>query len=78
MCCAMAESGARARPVPGFVVLRDAGDGCWRVVAETGRRPGLSAEAARAQAVRDATGTAADGDRYAVVLRSEWRLAQRL
>jgi len=79
MCCAMAESGARPATAPGFVVLRDAGDGYWRVIAETSRRPGLSAEAARAQAVRDATGgTAGDGQRYAVVLRSEWRMAQRL
>jgi len=79
MCCAMAESGERPRPGPGFVVLRDTGDGRWRVVAETDRRPGLSAEAARRQAVLDATGGAAgEGERFAVVLRSEWRMAQRL
>jgi hypothetical protein len=76
-CCAMAESVTGSRP--GFVVLRDVGDGYWRLVAEADRRPGLSADAARAQAVLDATGGAAtDDQRYAVVLRSEWRMAHRL
>ena len=64
---------------PGFVILRGVGNGRWRVVGEADRRPGLSAEAARAQAVRDATGSPAGaGETYAVVLRSEWRVAQRL
>jgi len=68
-----------ASPRPGFVVLRDVGNGYWQVVAEADRRPGLSAEAARARAVLDATaGAASAGERYAVVLRSEWRMAQRL
>lgn len=60
-------------------MLRDLGDGRWRVVGEADRRPGLVADAARAQAVRDVTGGEPDdGADYAVVLRSEWRVAQRL
>ena len=73
--CAVPERAAK----PGFVILRAMGDGRWRVVGESDRRPGLSAEAARVQAVRDAAGGAAgDGETYAVVLRGEWRVAQRL
>jgi hypothetical protein len=61
------------------VVLREVGDGHWRVVGEADRRPGMTAEDARAHAVRDVTGrTASEGEVYAVVLRSEWRVAQRL
>lgn len=75
----MADSAASPRRAPGFVVLRDVGNGRWQVVAEADRQPGLSAEDARARAVLDATeGTASAGERYAVVLRSEWRMAQRL
>jgi len=60
-------------------VLRDLGNGRWRVVGEADRRPGLATGAARAQAVRDVTGgEPADGADHAVVLRSEWRVAQRL
>jgi hypothetical protein len=61
------------------VVLREAGDGRWRVAGEAGRRPGLPAEAARLAAVRDVTGGPPErGVAYAVVLRSEWRMAQHL
>jgi hypothetical protein len=61
------------------VVLRDLGDGHWRVAGEADRRPGQDADAARAQAVRDVTvGEPGAGEVYAVVLRSEWRMAQRL
>ncbi len=67
-----------SRP-PGFVVLRDAGDGHWRIVGEADRRPGIAASRARAQAVLDVTGgEPGTGQVYAVVLRSEWRMAQRL
>ena len=73
----MADQAGSARP--GFVVLRDTGDGHWRVIGEADRRPGLPAGAARLQAVRDVTGgPAGDGVAYVVVLRSEWRMAQRL
>jgi hypothetical protein len=38
----------------------------------------MQAEAARRQAVKDVTrGSPASGVAYAVVLRSEWRVAQR-
>jgi hypothetical protein len=61
---------------PGFVVLRQVGDDTWQLVGEVPRRAGLPARKARAQAVLDATGgVAAAGDRYAAVLRSEWRIA---
>ncbi|HZO62890.1 MAG TPA: hypothetical protein VFB35_07900 [Gaiellaceae bacterium] len=63
-------------PRPGFVVLREVGAGEWQLVGEAERRPGLSARAARSQAILDATGgTARAGEVYAAVLRSEWRVA---
>jgi hypothetical protein len=61
---------------PGFVVLRQVGDDTWQLVGEVPRRPGLPARKARGQAVLDAThGTAEPSERYAAVLRSEWRVA---
>ena len=61
---------------PGYVVLQDLGEGRWRMVGEADRQPGRTARAARAQAILDATGgTAKDGEVYAAVLRSEWRIA---
>lgn len=75
----MTEPAARQPSAGGFVVLREAGDGIWQFVGNADRRPGLRAEAARAQAVQDVTdGTATAGEVYAVVLRSEWRTALRL
>ena len=63
----------------GYVVFRDVGEGRWRVVGESDRRPGVRSDAARVQAVQDVTGGAVGaGGVYAVVLRSEWRQAQRL
>ena len=62
--------------MPSYVVLREVGDGLWQLVGEARRRPGLTARAARAQAIQDATGGAAtDGEVYKAVLRSEWRIA---
>jgi hypothetical protein len=61
---------------PGFVVLRQLDDDTWQMVGEVPRRPGLPARKARAQAVADATGgEVVASDRYAAVLRSEWRIA---
>jgi hypothetical protein len=61
---------------PGFVILRELAGGCYELVGEARRRPGLPARKARAQAVLDATdGKATRGERYAAVLRSEWRIA---
>jgi hypothetical protein len=61
---------------PRFVVLREAEDGRWVYLGEVSRRRGLPARAARTQAILDATGGAAKaGERYAAVLRSEWRVA---
>jgi hypothetical protein len=64
---------------PAYVVLRQLREGQWEVVGEVARRPGLTARAARAQAVRDAAGgEAVGGDVYAAILRSEWRIALEL
>jgi hypothetical protein len=60
---------------PGYVVLRQVGEGQWEMVGEARRRPGLTARAARAQAIRDAVGGEIDDDDvYVAVLRSEWRI----
>ena len=61
---------------PGFVVLHQMPDGQWRMLGEVSRRRGLTARAARSQAILDATkGAAKAGEVYAAVLRSEWRIA---
>jgi hypothetical protein len=61
---------------PGFVVLQKLKSGKWEFLGEIPRRRGLSARAARSQAILDATGgKASKGDIYAAVLRSEWRIA---
>ena len=62
---------------PGYVVLREIEAGHWYMVGDVDRRPGLTARASRVQAIADATGGTADGV-YAVVPRSEWRVAQQL
>ena len=61
---------------PGFVVLRQIEESRWELLCEYERKPGLTARAARSQAILDATGGAAGaGDVFAAVLRSEWRVA---
>ena len=61
---------------PGYVVLRHLGGDRWQLVGEADRRPGRTARAARAQAIRDAVGGEPDeGGAYAAVLRSEWKIA---
>lgn len=61
---------------PGFVVLRRRSDGSWELLGEVPRRRGLTARAARGRAILDATdGSAKEGEVYAAVLRSEWRVA---
>jgi len=65
------------KQAPGFVVLRETADRRWEVVGEADRRPGLTARAARRQAVLDAThGMAKPGEVYAAMLRSEWRASR--
>jgi hypothetical protein len=62
----------------GYVVLREVEAGHWMVVGEADRRPGLTARKSRAQAVRDALGgDLADGEVYAALPRSEWRVARQ-
>jgi hypothetical protein len=66
----------RRNPTPGFVVLRRTGGDAWELLGEVPRKRGLSARAARTQAILDATeGKAKAGEIYAAVLRSEWRVA---
>jgi hypothetical protein len=61
---------------PGFYVFRQVGEGRWELIGEARRRPGLPARKARAQAIADAAGRPPQpGERYAAVLRSEWRIA---
>jgi hypothetical protein len=75
----MPEPSASQRIAGGYVVLREIEDGHWHVVGDVDRRPGLTARASRVQAVQDATGgTAAEGDAYAALPRSEWRVARQL
>ena len=66
-----------AKPAtPGFVVLRQVAEGQWDLLGEVPRTHGLPARAARTQAILDATdGAAKDGDVYAALLRSEWKVA---
>jgi hypothetical protein len=66
----------RKPSAPGFVVLQGRPDGTWRLLGEIPRKRGLPARAARSQAILDATkGAAKEGEVYAAVLRSEWRVA---
>jgi hypothetical protein len=75
----MADAKSRPTGRPSYVVLRQVDDGRWELVGEATRRPGLTARAARAQAVADATGGKAGPDEvYAAILRSEWRIAFEL
>ena len=71
----MTTKAAPAR-APGFVVLRRMPDGQWQMLGEVPRKRGLTARAARSQAILDAThGAAQAGEVYAAILRSEWRIA---
>lgn len=59
----------------GYVVLQRLGDDEWRVLGEANRRPGLPARKSRAQAVREVLGREpAEGESFAVLPRSEWRV----
>ena len=61
---------------PAYVVLRQIGKDRWQVVDEVERKPGLSAQDARAQAIEDATGGRAKAAQvYRAVLRSERRIS---
>ena len=59
-----------------YVVLQKVGPEEWRVLGEVERRPGLPAKKSRAQAIRDALGREPrNGEQFAVLPRSEWRLS---
>ena len=60
----------------GYVVLQQVRGDDWRALGEVDRRPGLPARKSRAQAVRDVLGREPSrGEVFAVLPRSEWRLA---
>jgi hypothetical protein len=60
----------------GYVVLQRTGADTWRLVGEADRRPGLPARKSRADAVRSVLGREpADDEVFAVLPRSEWRVA---
>ena len=62
----------------GYVVLREAEAGGWVVVGDVDRRPGLTARNSRVQAVKDAIGREPiEGEVYAALPRSEWRVARQ-
>ena len=57
-----------------MILQQVAGDE-WRLLGEAARRPGLPARKSRAQALRDVLGREPDeGEVFAVVPRSEWRV----
>jgi hypothetical protein len=69
-------SASNRKPAAGFVVLRQVGEDRWELLGEFERKRGMTARAARSQAILDATkGKAKAGEVYAAVLRSEWRVA---
>jgi len=71
----MAATQKDARPQPRYVVLREIEEGTWAMVGEVARRPGLPARRGRAKAVEDALGhPPAEGERFAVLPRSEWHV----
>jgi hypothetical protein len=60
----------------GYVVLKRLKDDDWRVLGDVDRQPGLPARRSRAQAVRDVLGREPTRqEAFAVLPRSEWRLA---
>ena len=72
----MTGSGTQKSAGPGFVVLKEVGTGTWELLGEVPRKRGLPARAARSHAILDVTsGAAREGEVYAAVLRSEWRVA---
>jgi hypothetical protein len=59
-----------------YVVLQQVRSDEWRLLGEVGRRPGLPARRSRGQAVRDLLGREpGEGEKFAVLPRSEWRLS---
>ncbi len=75
----MPDPGGEPAPTYGYVVLREVEPGHWHLVGEADRRPGLTARKSRVQAVKDTTGSdPGDGEVFAVLPRSEWRVARQL
>jgi hypothetical protein len=71
----MAETPGDARPQPTYIVLREVTENTWEVIGEVARRPGLPARRGRAKAVEDVLGRPpSEGERFAVIPRSEWRV----
>jgi hypothetical protein len=75
----MASERGGAPGAGGYVVMREVEAGRWVIVGDVDRRPGLTARNSRVQAVKDAIGRApAEGEVYAALPRSEWRVARQL
>lgn len=74
----MASEEAGAPGASGYVVLREVEAGRWVVIGDVDRRRGLTARNSRMQAVKDCIGREpADGEVYAALPRSEWRVARQ-
>ena len=59
-----------------YVVFQRVREDDWRLVGEVDRRPGVPARKSRAQAIRDVLGREPqEGEVFAVLPRSEWRLS---
>jgi hypothetical protein len=59
-----------------YVVLQRTGTDEWRMLGEVARRPGMPARKSRSQAITDVLGRERkDGEIFAVLPRSEWRLS---
>ena len=74
----MASEEAGAPVASGYVVLREVEAGRWVVIGDVDRRRGLTARNSRMQAVKDCIGREpAEGEVYAALPRSEWRVARQ-
>lgn len=58
-----------------YVVLQQIGPDEWRVLGEVERQPGVPARQSRGEAIREVLGREPeDGEVFAVLPRSEWRV----
>jgi hypothetical protein len=73
----VSEVAAGSRQVRGYVVFVQVESQLWRLIGNVDHRPGRTARAERAEAVRDATGSANLGEGvYAALPRDQWHLVR--
>jgi hypothetical protein len=73
----MSDPGAHAPAIRGYIVFREVEPDLWHLVGDVDYQPGLTARAARNQAVRDATDGADPGDGvYAALPRDQWHVVR--